>query len=127
LSTSSRSIIPYRRSISACNADRFGCVRQLLQRRHEDPRLAVFGPDPHATRAAGPDRVVQPAERGVQPLLEIGDEHRRVKRLADRCVVHGPVALEVGRQVLVRVAPAAGPVDVDLAAADRVAKRPEHT
>jgi hypothetical protein len=41
--------------------------------------------------------------------------------------VHGPVALEVGWQVLVRVAPAAGPVDVDLAAADRVPGRAQHT
>jgi hypothetical protein len=32
----------------------------------------------------------------VQPVLEIGDERGRVKRLADRRVVHGTVALEVG-------------------------------
>jgi hypothetical protein len=48
-------------------------VRQSVKRRHEDPRFAVLGPDPHATRAAAPDRVVQPAERGLQALLEIGD------------------------------------------------------
>ncbi|MFB7178606.1 hypothetical protein ACFCYI_12985 [Streptomyces sp. NPDC056257] len=44
----------------------------------------------------------------------------RVQRLAGRGVVHGASGLEVAGQVVLRVAPASGTLDMDLAAADRV-------
>ena len=49
-----------------------------------------------------------------------------VQRLAHRGVVDVAVVLEVARQVLVRVLPAAGALDLDLAAAQRVPQRDQH-
>jgi hypothetical protein len=61
----------------------------------------------------------------VQAVFELADERGRVKRRADRRVVRRAMLVEIRGQVAVGVAPTARADDPDLAAADRVAQRPE--
>ena len=70
-------------------------------------------------------RVVQGVELGAHLLAQLGDERRRVQRLAQAGVVLGAARLEVGGQVLVGVAPPVGADDPDLLAAQLLAQRLE--
>jgi hypothetical protein len=53
---------------------------------------------------------VQGVELGAHLLAELCDERAWVERLAEAGVVLGAAGLEVGGQVLIRVAPPAAPV-----------------
>ena len=64
-------------------------------------------------------------ESGVHAGAQVVHEVRRVKGLADGGVVHVPVGLEVGRQVVLGVSPPVGASHVDLPAPDRLPQRPQ--
>lgn len=58
---------------------------------------------------------------------QVGDERGRVQRLPDPLVVPGPVRVEVGRQVRVRVRPTDRADHPHLTAADGLPQRGQHT
>jgi len=68
---------------------------------------------------------VQGVELGAHLLAQPGDKRGRVQRLAQAGVVLGAAGLEVGGQVLIRVAPPAGAGDPDLLAGQVLAQRLE--
>lgn len=69
---------------------------------------------------AGGQGAVEAGQGLPEAALQVGDEHRRVKRLSDRAVMDLPVRLEVHRQVVLGIPPAIAAGDVDLPAADRL-------
>src|SRR5208282_3151055 len=98
---SSRSMVPHRRSTSALSAPRF----------LGSGSLSSFGTLTHGL----PCRVMI----RTPPLPQAGGELGGVQGLAQLRVVDVAVVLEIDRQVLVRVLPAARALDVDLAASQR--------
>jgi hypothetical protein len=119
---SSRSMVPHRRSTSALSAPRFlgsGSLSSFGTLTHGLPcRVTIRTPPLVPLARAVSSRVSASARRlfrlgGVQGLAQLG-------------VVDVAVVLEVARQVLVRVLPASGTLDVDLAAAQRVPQRDQH-
>lgn len=88
---------------------------------HGSPRRSRIS-TPAVPRAS----VVERPERRRQAVLEVLDEGGRVHWLAQRGVVNIAVEVEVAREIVLGVAPAAGADDPDLAAADRVAQRVQH-
>jgi len=68
---------------------------------------------------------VELVERGRHLLAQRLDEHGRVQRFAELLVVLGPAGLEVGREVLVGVAPRIGADHPDLLAPQLLAQRLE--
>ncbi|WP_443043580.1 hypothetical protein [Streptomyces sp. GS7] len=97
----------------------------LAQRGDLDPRLAVLAGDLHPARGAQLQRGVEPGQSLPELLLQGVDELTRVQRLADRPVVHVPAVLEVRRQVVLRVAPAARAGHPDLPEPQSVPQRDE--
>src|SRR5262245_61271795 len=69
---------------------------------------------------------VQQVEGLGHRLLEVGDELLGLPRLLEGLVVFGPPCLEVGREVVIRVAAAVRPDDPDLLAAQPLPQRLEN-
>ena len=119
-------MVPHRRSTSALSAPRFFGSGSLSELGDAHPRAALPGDDPDPAAGAPGQGRVKPGEPVIQPLPEPVGELGGVQGLAQLGVVDVAVVLEVARQVLVRVLPAARALDVDLAAAQRVPQRDQH-
>ena len=100
-------------------------VRRLglgIERRHRDPTLFFPLPvdsDQRIARHAGVEGLKRLAHFG----LEIGDEAIGIERQLQRLIIRCALRLEVGREILVRVAVPVGPDHPDLLAAQLVAQR----
>jgi hypothetical protein len=69
--------------------------------------------------------LVEQPQLPAHVALQLGDEHGRIERLTQAGVVLDPVLVEVGRQVLLRVAPLVGHGHPDLLAAQPIPQRAE--
>lgn len=102
--------------------------RHIVAAMHEHgvERLVALGtpsiPDP----ADSKEFKVGLTATAVKKFAPVRDERPRVQRLPDRGVVHGTGGLEVAGQVVLRVTPARGARDVDLAAPYGVPQRDQN-
>ncbi len=101
-----------------------GWIGLCVQGCQRDPAPALLG-------AESDGRILlQSGIQGTQGLvhlgLQVGDEPLGVQRQLQRLIIPFAVALEVGRQVLVRIAVAVGPDHPDLLAAQALAQGLKH-
>ena len=85
-----------------------------VERRDGDP-AALARTDRYRARPVS-ERRLEVVESGGQPGLNVADERCSIKRIREPLVVGGSPIIEIGREVLVRVAPPLGTVDPDLLA-----------